>query len=188
MKIKLIVGLGNPGVCYNNTRHNTGFRFIDFYAKLNCVEINKEKFNGKYVEFLKNDVKIVLLKPQSFINLSGEVIKKYIDYYKISIDDLLVVHDDLDLSCGKIKLRPRGSSAGHNGLKNIENNLQSDEYKRLKIGISNNKDIDTKDYVLGCFTNEEEKLLLNLQETIANIIDDFLVSDFDIMMAKYNRK
>src|SRR5574344_2330767 len=147
--MKLIVGLGNPGKVYENTRHNMGFMTIDNYAKKKNIDINKNKFNGLYGEYNYRGEKIILLKPCSYINLSGEVIKKYVDYFKIDINDLLIIHDDLDIPLGNIKLKPSGSSGGHNGLKNIELNLKRKDYKRIKIGISNNKMIDTKDYVLG---------------------------------------
>ncbi|MEI3507990.1 MAG: aminoacyl-tRNA hydrolase [Bacilli bacterium] len=138
--MKLIVGLGNPGKEYENTRHNAGFRFIDSYAKAKNLSFNKEKFNGLYTDFLQNDEKIILLKPQKYMNLSGEVIKTYLDFFKIKVNNMLIIVDDLDTEVGKIKLRYKGSSGGHNGLKNIENHLKTQDYKRLKIGISNDKD------------------------------------------------
>ncbi len=186
--MKLIVGLGNPGKEYENTRHNMGFIFIDAYAKKYNERIDKTKFNGKYKDIIINGEKAILLKPESFINLSGEVIRKYIDFFKIESDDILIINDDLDLSFGTYKLRPTGGSAGHNGLKNIELHLNTKDYKRLKIGISNNKCIDTKDYVLGKFNKEEKDTLETMSETISNLIDDFMKLTFDELMAKYNHK
>lgn len=186
--MKLIVGLGNPGKEYNNTRHNIGFYYIDYYAKNNNIELTKTKFNGKYAEFSKNNEKIILLKPQSYMNLSGEVVKKYVQFFKINLEDIFIIHDDLDIAFGKFKLKASGSSGGHNGLKNIELNLGTKDYKRLKIGISNNKSIETKDYVLGKFQENEIKQLEALEETIKNIIDDFLLLDFEKIMSKYNKK
>ena len=184
--MKLIVGLGNPGREYKNTRHNMGFMIIDNYAKNKGIKIDKNRFSGKYGEFLNNDEKIILLKPEKFINLSGEVIKKYIDYFKINVEDILIISDDLDMDLGKIKLKYKGSSGGHNGLKNIEFNLSTDIYKRLKIGISNNKMIDTKDYVLGKLSKDELEIVNNLFVTTNNILDDYLVLSFDSLMNKYN--
>lgn len=183
-KMKLIVGLGNPGREYEQTRHNMGFMVIDAFAKKNNVEITKNKFDGLYTELLHNNEKIILLKPQKYINLSGEVIKKYIDFFKISLSDLIIIHDDLDLPFGKVKIKYKGSSGGHNGLKNIELHLQTKEYKRIKIGISNNKDIDTKDYVLGKIKDKEA-----LEQIITigvNILEDYLTIPFDNLMNKYN--
>lgn len=184
--MKLIVGLGNPGKEYENTKHNMGFMAIDEYAKTKNIEISKSKFNGLYNEFNHNGEKIILLKPQMYINLSGDVIKKYVDFYKIDINDILIISDDLDLDVGKIKIKYKGGSGGHNGLKNIESNLKTQEYKRIKIGISNNKDIDTKDYVLGKFNQENNKIIKETISKIPQILDDYLNLTFDNVMNKYN--
>lgn len=183
--MKLIVGLGNPGKEYENTRHNIGFMTVDkiIYEK-NLTE--KEKFNGKYYEYNVNNEKIVILKPQNYINLSGQVISKFVNYFKIDINDILIIHDDLDLPVGKIKLRMSGGSGGHNGLKDIENCLKTKNYKRIKVGISNNKNIDTKDYVLGKFNSEDKKIIDNSINIISNIINDFSYLTFENLMNKYN--
>lgn len=184
--MKLIVGLGNPGKEYENTRHNIGFIVIDNFAKAHNINIEKTKFNGLFTKIVINNEDIVLLKPLSYMNLSGEVIKKYLDYFKIDISDLLVINDDLDQPFSKIKLKAHGTSGGHNGLKNIEINIGTQEYKRLKIGISNNKLIDAKDYVLGHFTDEEKILLNEILPITNNIIEDFISFDFSKVMNKYN--
>lgn len=184
--MKLIVGLGNPGKEYENTRHNTGFMIIDSYAKKLGVDINKDKYNGLYTDVNINGEKVILLKPQSYINLSGEVIRKYVDFYKIDISDILIIHDDLDLDIGTYKIKQKGSSGGHNGLKNIELHLGTQEYKRIKIGISNNKLIDTKDYVLGKISSDENKKLEEVKDIIMNVLDDYFKVDFNTLMSKYN--
>ena len=184
--MKLIVGLGNPGHEYENTRHNVGFKTIDKYASILGVSITKSKFNGLYVETMTQNEKIILLKPQSYINLSGEVIRKFVDFYKISVDDILIIHDDLDLAIGTFKLKKKGSSGGHNGLKNIIQNINTEEFKRLKIGISNNLNIDTKSYVLSKFNQEELEKLHKKFEITNNIINDFINLDFEKVMSKYN--
>ena len=184
--MKLIVGLGNPGNEYENTRHNVGFDIIDRYTKDHNLNISKKKFDGLYIDTIINDEKVIFLKPQKYMNLSGEVIKKYIDYFKIDIKDILIIHDDLDQTLGKIKLKENSSSGGHNGIKDIEKNLGTKDYKRLKIGISNNKSLDTKDYVLGHFSKEERKILDNSIKISQNIIDDYLKIDFNRLMGKYN--
>ena len=186
--MKLIVGLGNPGKEYENTRHNIGFQTIDRYANKLGVSIMKSKFNGLFSETLINGEKVVLLKPQSYINLSGEVIRKFVDFYKISINDILIIHDDLDLAVGTYKIKKKGSSGGHNGLKNIELHLGTQEYKRIKIGISNNKNIDTKDYVLGKLSKEEEEKLNDVKNTVLNILDDYFKVSFEELMSKYNHR
>lgn len=186
--MKLIVGLGNPGKEYENTRHNIGFVTIDKFADKLGVSITKDKFNGLYADTNIDGEKVILLKPQSYINLSGEVIRKYLDFFKISIDDVLIINDDLDLEVGTYKIKQKGSSGGHNGLKNIELHLGTQEYKRVKIGISNNKLMDTKDYVLGKISKEEKEILDKVEETVLNILDDYFKVDFDTLMAKYNHK
>ena len=122
------------------------------------------------------------------MNLSGEVIKDFINYFKIEISNMLVIHDDLDLELGNYKLKYKGGSGGHNGLKNIEQNLNSNEYKRLKIGISNNKNIDTKDYILGEFASEEKKIIDRVTDIAVDIFDDYCKLTFDNLMNKYNQK
>jgi len=186
--MKLVVGLGNPGADYLGTRHNTGFYMLDLYLESKGLINYKSKFNGLYVIANVNGEKVIFLKPQSFMNLSGEVIKKFIDFYKIDMNDLFVIHDDLDLPLGSFKLKNCGSSGGHNGLKNIELHLKSQRYKRLKIGISHVDKSDTIDYVLGKFTKDEQEIMEKLSIIIGNVLDDFLSVDFNTLMNKYNRK
>lgn len=182
----LIVGLGNPGKEYENTRHNVGFMVIDKYANKNNITNYKEKFNGYYFEKTINGEKVIFLKPLKYMNLSGEVVKKYVDFFKININDILVISDDLDMETGRIKIKLKGSSGGHNGLKNIEHHLQTQEYKRIKVGIANNKKIDTKDYVLGAFYGEEKDKINEATEKTINIIEDYFKLNFDNLMNKYN--
>lgn len=184
--MKLIVGLGNPGREYEKTRHNIGFMCIDELARRFQVDININKFNGLYNQFTYNNEKIILLKPQKYMNLSGEVVRDYVNYFKIDIQDILIICDDLDTPVGTYRLRYKGSSGGHNGLKNIEMHLSTKEYKRIKIGISNNKNIDTKDYVLGKFSIEEIKLISPIINQMPKIIEDYLNMSFDSLMSKYN--
>ncbi len=186
--MKLVVGLGNIGKEYEGTRHNVGFMAIDAIAHANNVTIETEKFGGKYTILHKFDEKILLLKPQRFINLSGEVLKKFIDFYDIALDDIWVIGDDLDLPVGTFRLRYQGGSGGHNGLKNIELHLKSQQYKRMKIGISNNKNLDTKDYVLGKFSQEEKKEIDHIIQIVPQIFDDFLTKSYDNVMNQYNKK
>ena len=186
--MKLIVGLGNPGKEYEKTRHNIGFMTIDKYADKLGVSITKEKYNGLYAETIINSEKVILLKPQSYINLSGEVIRRFIDFYKIDIEDILIIHDDLDLEVGTYRVKQHGSSGAHNGLKNIELHLGTQEYKRIKIGISNNKLMDTKDYVLGKISKEEQEKIDEVKNVVMDILDDYFKITFDQLMAKYNHK
>lgn len=186
--MKLIAALGNPGKEYENTRHNAGFRFIDAFANQEGLTFNKNKFNGIYTEFNYKGEKVILLKPQKYMNLSGEVIRAFLNFYKIPVENLLVITDDLDTPAGMIKIKMKGSSGGHNGLKNIEQNLKTNNYKRLKIGISNNKDTDKIDYVIGKVAKEELTLLNKNNIIASNIIYDYLDMTFDNFMNKYNKK
>ena len=186
--MKLIVGLGNPGKEYENTRHNIGFMTIDKYANKLNLSIIKNKFNGLFIDTIINGEKTILLKPQAYINLSGEVIKKFVDFYKIDVEDILIIHDDLDLEVGTYKIKQKGSSGGHNGLKNIELHLGTQDYIRIKIGISNNKKIDTKDYVLSKLSNEDNKRLEIVENIIMDILDDYFKLDFNNLINKYNHK
>ena len=186
--MKLIVGLGNPGREYEKTRHNIGFMTIDKYADKLGVSITKDKFNGLYGETTISGEKVILLKPQAYINLSGEVIRKYVDFFKINVEDILIIHDDLDLAVGTYKIKQKGSSGGHNGLKNIELHLGTQEYKRIKVGISNNKMMDTKDYVLGKLSKEDSDKIEEVKDIVMDILDDYFKMDFDSLMAKYNHK
>jgi len=184
--MKLIVGLGNPGIKYENTRHNVGFMTLDCMATRLNLEFNKKKFNGIYFETYINGEKVIFLKPQKYINLSGEVIKSYINYFKINIKDMLVIHDELDLDLGTLRLKISGGNAGHNGLKNIDINLNTNEYKRLRIGISNDKTQDSVDYVLSNFNLREKKVLKEIIEKCIFIIEDFTIMSFINLMNKYN--
>lgn len=177
--MKLVVGLGNPGNDYNNTRHNVGFRVLNHY--LGSVNW-QDKFNGKiYI----NENTIYLL-PQTYMNLSGESVIKVVNFYKIDINDILVIQDDLDIELGKYKIKRNSSSGGHNGIKSITELLKSDSFARLKIGIGKDKNIPTDKYVLGKFSNEEQDIL-NLNKNIYNeIIDTFNNYDIEEVMKRYN--
>ena len=184
--MKLIVGLGNPGREYENTRHNVGFKVLKKCSEVYNFEFTNEKFSSSYAQTIINGEKYMFLLPGKYMNLSGEVVRDFVNYFKIDLDDILIISDDLDMPTGKIKLKSSGSSGGHNGLKNIELNLNTSQYKRLKIGIANNKLIDTRDYVLSKFTTEEDEILNNSIDIAVNIVKDFSSLTFDKLMSKYN--
>ena len=186
--MKLIVGLGNPGKEYENTRHNVGFNIVDLFLKKNNLKLDKEKFNGKYTKTRIKDEEVIFLEPQTYMNLSGDSVRKIMDFYKINVEDILIIQDDLDLDLGKIKLKENSSSGGHNGIKDIEEKLGTNSIKRLKIGISNNKQMDTKDYVLGKISKEDKEILEKTYEICLNIIEDFFTMNFDLLMGKYNKR
>lgn len=182
--MKLIVGLGNPGKEYTITRHNVGFLAVENYAIINNLK-NKEKFNGIYYETKINSEKVLLLKPLSYMNLSGIVVKKYIDYFKIKLEDVLIIYDDMDFELGELKIKPTGSSGGHNGIKNIIENLGAEDIKRIRIGISK-KAGKKKDYVLGNFTKSEKEKIDKIIKFSEDIINDFVKLSFSDLMNKYN--
>lgn len=183
--MKLIVGLGNPGKEYENTRHNLGYLFIDYYLNKKGIKLEwKEKFNGIYLDTVIGGEKIIFMKPLTYMNLSGEAVRKYLDYFKIDVSDLLVVVDDLDLGVGNYKIKNNGSSGGHNGLKNIELNIGTQNYKRFRIGISNTT-YDVKDYVLGKISVKD---YYDVFDILSDVLDRFYNTSFDILMSKYNRK
>ena len=184
--MKLIVGLGNPGKEYINTRHNVGFMVLDYFLGNNLKW--KEKFNGLYYESLIDGEKVIFLKPLTFMNLSGEAVVKYKNYFNLDIEDILVIHDDMDIDLGKYKLKRNSSSGGHNGIKSIINSLNSNAFLRLKIGITHNKNIDTVDYVLGKFNEKEMDLLKSSFNTYEEIIRSFVVNGIDKTMNIYNTK
>lgn len=147
--MKLVIGLGNPGKQYEKTRHNAGFLVIDEVAKRLNVDISTRKFNALIGETFVNQEKVIFIKPQTFMNLSGESVKPIMNYYNLDPSEIFVITDDLDLPVGKMRLRDKGSSGGQKGIQNIIDHLNTKEFLRLRIGIGNNKLIDTKDYVLG---------------------------------------
>ena len=184
--MKMIVGLGNPGKEYENTRHNLGFIILDNFAKSLGVSIDKKKFNALYTDLFIDGEKILLIKPLSYMNLSGEVVQSFANYYDIDFGDLLVISDDLDLNFLDYRLRLFGSSGGHNGLKDIERCLGTNKFRRFRIGISNNKSIDTKDYVLGKFSKDDAKAIDEFLPKTVDILNDFIKLDFERLMSKYN--
>ncbi|MCI5983974.1 MAG: aminoacyl-tRNA hydrolase [Firmicutes bacterium] len=185
--MKMIVGLGNPGKEYENTRHNVGFMVLDNWMNKHNFTFDKNKLNGLYSIIKYNNEDVLVLKPLSFMNLSGTVIRAFMNYYKIDVNDLLVIYDDKDIALGSVKLKKNGSSAGHNGIKNIIENLKTENFKRLKVGLSKNN-VDMVSFVLGKFNNDEMcKLNVVLNET-NDILDDYFVMTFDNLMNKYNKK
>ena len=188
MKIKLVVGLGNPGKEYDNTRHNMGFKVLDNIAKRLEITKWKERNGGLYFDCHIDFCKVIFLKPQRYINLSGDVMIDFVKFFDIKLEDILVISDDLDIPLGSIKIKEKGSSGGHNGLKNIEATLKTNEYKRIKIGISNNKKIDTKDYVLGKLTKKEQKELNDVIEKASDAVLESIGIPFEKIMSKYNTK
>ncbi len=159
--MRLIVGMGNPGRQYANTRHNVGFMVIDQLAEILDIKTGTMKFRSVIGEGFVYGEKVVLAKPQTYMNLSGEAVLDMIQWYKAVPEDLMVILDDMDLPLGKLRLRKKGGAGGHNGLKSIIHLIQSEEFPRLRIGIGRpeNKNIEPVDHVLGKFTVEEARIM-----------------------------
>ena len=183
--MKLVVGLGNPGKEYEKTRHNIGFMVLDNY--LGNVKWST-KFNGDYYETNINGEKYIFVKPLSYMNLSGGVVSQFVKFYKLTFEDVLIIHDDLDLPVGAYRIKCNSSAGGHNGIKDIIKALGTDSFARLKVGVSNNKEMDTKDYVLGNFSKSDLTTIFNNQDTFNKIIEEFDYFTIHDLMNKYNRK
>ena len=183
--MKIIVGLGNPGKEYINTRHNVGYFIIDNFVG---EEKWKEKFQALYCEKNINGEKIIFVKPLTYMNLSGNAVRQFMSFYNVDIEDLFVIQDDLDLVFGTYKLKKNSSAGGHNGIKSIIQSVGSNEFPRLKVGISNDKSMDTKDYVLGRLSKKELEELSNLQSTFNKIINCYIKEGIDRTMNIYNTK
>lgn len=184
--MKLIVGLGNPGKDYEKTRHNAGFMCIDEVAKKCNLSFDTKKFKALMASGNVNGEKVLLMKPQTYMNLSGEAVGECVRYYNIDIEDICILVDDLDLPIGKIRLRMKGSSGGQNGLKNIIAHLGSQEFKRIRIGIGKNKMYDTKDYVLGKIGKSEWIEFEDALERASSAAVDFISRPFERVMGDFN--
>ncbi|MED0962829.1 aminoacyl-tRNA hydrolase [Bacillus paramycoides] len=186
-RMKLIVGLGNPGREYELTRHNIGFMAIDELAKRWNISLNEQKFKGLFGAGFVNGEKIILLKPLTYMNLSGESIRPLMDYYKIDVEDFIVMYDDLDIPVGKLRLRMKGSAGGHNGVKSTISHLGTQEFQRIRMGIDRPKNgMKVVDYVLGRFTSEEISGVNQSIEKAADACEEWLNKPFLQIMNTFN--
>lgn len=183
--MKLLVGLGNPGKKYEHTRHNMGFDALDLFSELAKIDIDKESFKGLLGRGKVFDEDVLCLKPQTFMNLSGESVREVVSYFKIAIEDIIVIYDDMALAPGKIRLRPSGSSGGHKGMQNIIEQLGTDQIKRIRIGIGE-PTYDTIDYVLSKPSKEEKELIDEATKDVAGALKTIFKNNFDIAMTKFN--
>ena len=184
--MKLIVGLGNPGKKYEGTRHNMGFMAVDLLSDQAQIDVDKEVFHGLMGRGKIYDEDVILFKPTTFMNLSGTAVQEVVHYFKIAIEDIVVIFDDMALEPGKIRLRYEGSSGGHKGMQNIIDCLSTENIKRIRIGIGEPGEWDNIDYVLSKPLKDEMPLI---EEAIANAvraIKEMLKSDFDRAMNKFN--
>ena len=184
--MKLIVGLGNPGKKYEGTRHNMGFMTIDLLSDLSQIDVDKEVFHGYMGRGKIFDQDVILFKPTTYMNLSGTAVSEVVNYFKIDIDDIIVICDDMAIDVGKIRLRPKGSSGGQKGLQNIIDNLKTEDFKRIRIGIGEPDEYGAIDYVLGKPTKDEKPLIEEAIKLAVDAIKEAFKTDFERAMSKFN--
>ncbi len=171
--MKIIIGLGNPEKKYQNTRHNVGFDVLDRYLGSISWQLNNDAL---VYETKIDNIKTIFIKPQLYMNLSGVVVKKFLKYYKINYSDMLIIHDDIDLEVGKYKIKTNSTSGGHNGINSIIDEINTIDFKRLKIGISKVDKVDIINHVLGKFSKKEQEIIVNMQPIFNEIIEKFINS------------
>lgn len=185
----LIVGLGNPEPEYARTRHNMGFDVINKIAKKYDIELSRTNYNAIYGTGIIENKKVILVKPQTFMNLSGEAVKKYVDFYKIPLEDVLVIYDDMDTDIGSIRVRAKGNAGSHNGMKSMINELNSVNFPRIRVGVGRPKDeFDKIDYVIGQVSDEEYTGLQKGQEKAVDATICYIKNGIDSTMNSFNVK
>lgn len=187
--MKLIAGLGNPGKEYEGTRHNAGFMALDALADRMGVSVETKKFKGLLGQGFLAGEKVLLVKPQTYMNLSGECLRAVMDFYKIEPEDVLVLFDDVSLDVGQLRIRKKGSAGGHNGIKSIIAHLGTMDFPRVKIGVGEKPTkMDLADYVLGHFPAEERRTMTEAAKEAAKAVECILADGADAAMNVYNRK
>ena len=181
----LIVGLGNPGKEYEDTRHNIGFKVVDNIAREYNIEINRQKFKGTYGEGFIDGEKVTLLKPTTYMNLSGESVREVVDFYNLDNEDILVIYDDISLEIGTLRIREKGSAGGHNGIKSIIAHIGSDVFPRIKVGVGQPSG-DLIKHVLGKFTKEEAHILSESINISTKAAKEIIKTDTKTAMNQFN--
>lgn len=187
--MKLLIGLGNPGKNYENTRHNIGFQVIDELAKRWQAPAFQQKFNGQFTTVHTAEGKVILLKPMTYMNLSGECVRPLADYFEVNDEEIVVLYDDLDLPAGKIRLRQKGSAGGHNGMKSLIAHLGTSEFNRIRIGVDRpTGGMKVADYVLSPFSKDEQPLIQDAIQKSADACEEWTTKKkpFLEVMNKFN--
>jgi PTH1 family peptidyl-tRNA hydrolase len=184
--LKLVVGLGNPGSRYKGTRHNVGFAVVNLLTESSGVGRPQERFQAEIREWRLGDDKVLLVKPQTFMNLSGRPVRQLMDFYQLPVTNLLIVCDDFNLPLGKLRFRARGTHGGHNGLRDIQSHLSSTTYSRLRIGVGAPPDAEAVDYVLGRFRPSERPVIEDTLRLAAQGVETWLRSGIEASMNQYN--
>lgn len=184
-----VIALGNPGKKYEKTRHNAGFLIVDQMAKELHFDLNKVKFHGIYGTASIDGKKVLFVKPQTFMNLSGDCVCAFARYYKLKPSQIVVISDDVSLDIGKRRVRRKGSAGGHNGLKDIALKIKSEEYPRIKIGVGQkpHPEYDMADWVLSSFTDTQVQTIIDHAPACIGIIKQILKGDFDAAMSEFNK-
>ncbi len=182
----IIVGLGNPGKKYENTRHNIGFITVDYLAARHNIKVNKIKHKALIGEGHIDGNKVMIVKPQTFMNLSGRSIREIMAYYKEDIQNLIVIYDDIDIEAGTIRIRKKGSAGTHNGMRSIIYELMTDDFPRIRIGIGRDENIQLRDYVLENFRKEEIKIMGDVVKNACAAVEALIVKSIDAAMNEYN--
>ena len=187
--MKVIVGLGNPGREYEETRHNIGFKVIGKLANENNISVTKNKHKALIGDGIIVTEKVMLVMPQTFMNLSGESVGTILNFYKIDVEDLIVVYDDISLNVGDLRIRQKGSAGGHNGMKNIIAHLGTDNFIRIKVGVGNKpQGRDLADYVLSKFPKNESEIVTNSIEDCSKCIQKLIKDGIISAMNEYNQR
>lgn len=185
--MKLIVGLGNPGKQYEKTRHNVGFDVIEELSNQLNIPLDQSKFKGLFGMGFVGTEKVLLLKPLTYMNLSGESIRAIMDYYEVDMEDFMVIYDDLDIPVGKMRLRQKGSAGGHNGIKSTIAHLGTQEFNRIRIGVDRPQNgMSVSNYVLGKFTSEEQPLIEEVIKRSAEACKSWINQPFLQVMNSFN--
>lgn len=182
----MIAGLGNPGKRYENTRHNIGFIALDLLAERNDIKINKIKHKALVGEGRISGQKVLLIKPQTYMNLSGQSIREVMEYYKEEIDHLIVIYDDIDIPAGTVRIRKKGSAGTHNGMRSIVYDLKSDQFPRIRIGMGSSHKGDLRDFVIGGFSKEEKEPLEEAVRRAVLAAECIVEKGIDKAMNEYN--
>lgn len=183
----IIAGLGNPEPKYNKTRHNIGFRVLDALADKHNIDVSERKHKGLLGKGIIAGEKVILIKPQTYMNLSGECIRAAADYYKAEPENIIVLFDDISLDVGKLRVRKKGSAGGHNGIKSIIAHLGTEGFPRLKFGVGDKPPrMDLADYVLGRFSPDDEVLVEDGIKRACGAVECMLSDGFDAAMNRYN--
>ena len=185
--MKAIIGLGNPGMKYAGTRHNIGFDAVTAIADKYNLSINNKKFKGVYADGHIAGEKVLLVQPQTFMNLSGECVREVVDFYKLNPDEIIIICDDINLDVGRLRIRKKGSAGGHNGLKNIIAHLGTEEFPRIRVGVGEKTEgWDLADYVLARFDKDSEPVIREALANVVGAVETWISEGIDAAMNRFN--